>query len=79
MLVIRTKSIIIVFYWGDEMAKRKELTATVSVIMEDGTVKPFEELTAEEEKRLRENIRKRLEKSMSLYYSNHPEEFAKLK
>ena len=47
--------------------------------MEDGTVKPFEELTAEEEKRLRENIRKRLEKSMSLYYSNHPEEFAKLK
>ena len=61
------------------MAKRKELTATVSVIMEDGTVKPFEELTAEEEKRLRENIRKRLEKSMSLYYSNHHEEFAKLK
>ena len=61
------------------MAKRKELTATVSVIMEDGTVKPFEELTAEEEKRLRENIRKRLEKSMSLYYSNHPEEFEKLK
>lgn len=61
------------------MAKRKELTATVSVIMEDGTVKPFEELTAEEEKRLRENIRKRLEKSMSQYYSNHPEEFAKLK
>lgn len=61
------------------MAKRKELTATVSVIMEDGTVKPFEELTAEEEKRLRENIRKRLSKSMSLYYSNHPEEFAKLK
>lgn len=61
------------------MAKRKELTATVSVIMEDGTVKPFEELTAEEEKRLRENIRKRLEKSMGLYYSNHPEEFAKLK
>ena len=61
------------------MAKRKELTATVSVIMEDGTVKPFEELTAEEEKRLRENIRKRLEKSMSLYYSNRPEEFAKLK
>ena len=61
------------------MAKRKELTATVSVIMEDGTVKPFEELTAEDEKRLRENIRKRLEKSMSLYYSNPPEEFAKLK
>lgn len=61
------------------MAKRKELTATVSVIMEDGTVKPFEELTAEEEKRLRKNIRKRLEKSMSLYYSNHPEEFANLK
>ena len=61
------------------MAKRKELTATVSVIMEDGTVKPFEELTAEEEKRLRKNIRKRLEKSMSLYYSNLPEEFAKLK
>ena len=61
------------------MAKRKELTATVSVIMEDGTVKPFEELTADEEKRLRENIRKRLEKSMILYYSNHPEEFAKLK
>ena len=61
------------------MAKRKELTATVSVIMEDGTVKPFEELTAEEEKRLRKNIRKRLEKSMSLYYSNYPEEFAKLK
>lgn len=61
------------------MAKRKELTATVSVIMENGTVKPFEELTAEEEKRLRENIRKRLEKSMNLYYSNHPEEFAKLK
>ena len=61
------------------MAKRNELTATVRVIMEDVTDQRFEELTTEEEKRLRENIRKRLEKSMSLYYSNHPEEFAKLK
>ena len=60
------------------MAKRKELTATVSVIMEDGTIKPFEELTPEEEQRMRANMKARLERNMSRYFSAHPEEFAKI-
>lgn len=57
---------------------RKELTATVSVIMEDGTIKPWEEMTTDEIKRMRANMKARLERNMSRYFSAHPEEFAKL-
>ena len=57
---------------------RKELTATISVIMEDGTVKPWEELTEEEHSRVMANMKARLERNMSRYFSAHPEEFAKL-
>lgn len=57
---------------------RKPLTATVNVIMEDKSIKPFEELTSDEVEKLRQNVKKRLESAMSLYFSNHPEEFKKL-
>ena len=46
--------------------------------MEDKSIKPFEELTSDEVEKLRQNVKKRLESAMSLYFSNHPEEFKKL-
>lgn len=52
------------------MAKSKPLTVTLFF---DG--KPIETLTEEQ----RETIAKRLSERMSLYYSNHPEEFRKIK
>mgnify|MGYP001751986484 FL=1 len=46
---------------------RKPLTATVNVIMEDKSIKPFEKLTSDEVEKLRQNVKKRLESAMSLY------------
>lgn len=56
---------------------KKELTASISVIIGD-TVKPFEELTEEEELLLHKNIEKRLTESMSLYYTQNPEAYRKM-
>ena len=58
------------------MAKR--LTTTANMILEDGTVKKFDELTPEELSRFKENARQRLSHSMSLYFTQHKEEFLKV-
>lgn len=56
------------------MAKR-ELTARIMVIMENGETKPFDELTADERSRLMNNISKRMSSTMSDYFSNHIDEY----
>lgn len=56
----------------------KELTTTANMILEDGTVKRFDELTSDELKRFKENAKKRLSHSMSLYFTQHKEEFLKV-
>lgn len=53
---------------------KKELTATVQVLV-DGAAKPFEKLTDEELKKLRKNAKQRLSNSLSLYFTQHPEEY----
>ncbi len=58
------------------MAK-KQLTATVSVIIGD-EIKPIEKLTKEERAQMLSNMRERLTETMSLYYSNHIDELKKL-
>ncbi len=58
------------------MAK-KQLTATVSVIIGD-EIKPIEELTKDEKEQMLFNMRERLTETMSLYYSNHIDELRKL-
>ncbi len=53
---------------------KKELTATVSVITPNG-IKPFDELTDDELMQFQKNAAERLSHSMSLYFTQHPEEY----
>ena len=57
---------------------KKELTATVSVITSNG-IKPFEELTNDELMQFKKNAAERLSHSMSLYFTQHPEEYKYIK
>lgn len=56
---------------------KKELTATVQVLI-DGEAKPFEELSDDELELLRKNAKQRLSNSLSMYFTQHPEEYQKL-
>ena len=58
--------------------KRKELTCVSYVIMPDGRTVPVDELTPEESAQWQENMRRRLSENMSAYFTQHPEEYAKL-
>ena len=53
---------------------KKELTATVYLLTEDGE-KLFNELTENEKNNVIKKMSKNLTESMSLYYTQHPEEF----
>lgn len=55
-----------------------KLTATISVIVDENTVKPLEELTQEELDLMHANMKERLSSSMSRYYSNHIDEYQKI-
>lgn len=59
--------------------KKKELTARCFMEFEDGRVVPMEELTEEEKEYAFSRMRKRLSRVMSLYYSEHLDEFERLK
>ncbi len=52
----------------------KELTYSISVIVGD-TVKSFDELTEGEHQQLRDNIKERLSNSLSIYFTQHPNEY----
>lgn len=56
----------------------KELTYSISVIVGD-TIKPFDELTEDEHKQLRDNARERLSNSLSTYFTQHPDEYRKIR
>lgn len=56
----------------------KELTAATRVLIGD-IEKPFEDLTESELNQLHKNVRKRLSKEFSLYYSQRVEEFRKVR
>ena len=58
--------------------KKKELSFAIMMIMEDGRTVPFGELSEEERARWRENAAARLSERMSDYYTQHPEEAARL-
>lgn len=61
------------------MANRKnDITVVGYMILEDGSIVPFEDLTEEQLQRWRERASKRLSERLSAYYSQHPEEYAKL-
>lgn len=63
---------------AQKAGKAKELTFACMLLYEDGRAVPFEELTEDELKRWRENAARRLSESMSDYYTQHPDEFARL-
>lgn len=60
------------------MAKRKELTCVSFVVFPDGRTVPVEELTEQERETWHARMRERLSEAMSGYYTQHPEEFARL-
>ena len=62
-----------------DMARRKDdITVVGYLILEDGRIIPWDERTTEQDRRFRENATKRLTQVMSDYYTQHPEEYAKL-
>lgn len=61
------------------MAARKPLTVVGFMQFEDGRTVNIEDLTAEEMECCRNKMFKRLENTLSEYYSSHPEEFKLLK
>ena len=56
----------------------KLLTCVSFVLMPDGRTVPVGELTEEEREQWRANMRRRLSEDMSAYYTQHPEECARL-
>lgn len=59
--------------------RKDDITFVCYLILEDGTTVPWEETTEAQRQRFRENATKRLTQRMSDYYSQHPEEYAKLR
>lgn len=61
------------------MANRKnDITVVGYMILEDGSIVPFDSLTEEQKQRWREACCKRLSERLSAYFTQHPEEYAKL-
>lgn len=60
------------------MAKRKELTCVSFVVFPDGRTVPVGELTEEERAQWHRSMSERLSEAMSDYFTQHPEEFARL-
>lgn len=58
--------------------KRKELTCESFVLMPGRGAVPVGELTAEERAQWQENMRRRLSERLSDYFTQHPEEYARL-
>ena len=64
--------------FSEVMNMAKELTATTRVLIGD-VEKPFDELTQSELKQLHKNAQKRLSREFSLHYSQHIDEFRKVR
>lgn len=60
-------------------APKDDITVRGFMILEDGSIVPVEDLTQEQIERFQERSAKRLSRTMSEYYSQHPEEYAKLR
>ena len=58
--------------------KKNELTFVVYMILENGEVIPFEDMTAEQTKTWQKNMCSRLSENMSDYYPQHPDQYARL-
>lgn len=63
---------------AERKRKKNDIEVVGMLILEDGSVVPWEERTPEQDQRFRENATKRLTETMSAYYSQHPEEYARL-
>lgn len=59
-------------------ARKDDLTFVCYLILPDGTSVPWEETTEEQRQRFRERAAERLSRTMSAYYSRHPDEYARL-
>ena len=58
--------------------KRRELTCVSFVIFPDGRTAPVKELTEEERAQWHRNMSERLSEAMSDYYTQRPDEYARL-
>ena len=63
----------------DAGKKRGELTCVSFVIFPDGRTVPVGELTGEEREAWRAKMRERLSRGLGEYYTQHPEDYTKLK
>ena len=57
---------------------KDNITVVGMLILEDGTIVPMEEATEEQLERFRERAAARASRMLSDYYSQHPEDYAKL-
>ena len=57
---------------------RREITVVCYVLMPDGRTVPVEDLTEEERAEWHRRQLKRLSEDLSAYYTQHPENYAKL-
>ena len=57
---------------------RRELTCESFLIYPDGRTVPVQALSGEERERWRENMRRRLSRELSGYYTQHPAEYEAL-
>lgn len=60
------------------MAKKNDIRVRGFMILEDGSTAPLEALTEEQLRRFRERSAARLSRAMSEYYTQHPDEYARL-
>ena len=56
--------------------KKNDIQVRCFLITEDGTTKPWAELKPEEIKKFRAAASERLSRTMSDYYTQHPEQYA---
>lgn len=60
------------------MGKRPELTYVINIIMEDGSIVPFDDMTEEQHRLWEKNTCARLSENMSDYYTQHPDRYKSL-
>lgn len=59
-------------------APKDDITVVGMMILEDGSIVPVEELSPEQIKRFQDRSAERLSRTMSDYYTQHLDEFARL-
>lgn len=61
------------------MAKQQPLSYVLYIKMDDGSVVELDQLMPEQREQWLANVRRRLSMTMSGYYTQHPEEYEKIK